>query len=88
MAKHRKTRQMTLEMARDALAEFGMVIKKADDEYRVNFKNGSEDTAYYTDNIADAVMTGYAMSKKERCGDCGAIGERIGHQTCQYPQDY
>lgn len=23
----------------------------------------------------------------DRCPDCGEVGERKGHQTCQYPQD-
>lgn len=23
-----------------------------------------------------------------RCSDCGEVGERTGHQTCQYPQDH
>lgn len=26
--------------------------------------------------------------KGERCDDCGAIGERTGHQACQYPKDH
>ena len=27
-------------------------------------------------------------TRPERCADCGAEGERTGHQTCQYPQDH
>lgn len=24
---------------------------------------------------------------QERCADCGRVGERTGHQDCQYPQN-
>lgn len=36
---------------------------KDTDEYRVNFTGGREATAYYTDDIADALATGLAMAK-------------------------
>lgn len=32
-------------------------------EYRVNFINGKEATAYYTDDLMDAAQSGYAMSQ-------------------------
>lgn len=28
-----------------------------------------------------------ASLRSPRCADCGEIGERTGHMTCQYPQD-
>ena len=31
--------------------------------YRVNFRDGSETTAYYTDNLEDAVKTAVEMSR-------------------------
>ena len=40
--------------------------KKADGEYRVNFRGGREDTAYYTNTLADAFETGRTMAKEGR----------------------
>lgn len=53
----------TLEQARAQLAPLGVVLTKSDGEYRVNFKGGAEATAYYTDDLNDAVGTGKAMAK-------------------------
>lgn len=52
---------MTLATAKQFLSTMGMKITKSNDEYRVNFKNGNEATAYYTDDLDDAVNTGIAM---------------------------
>lgn len=52
----------TLAQAKDALRPFGMSITKRDDEYRVNYINGAEATAYYTNDIEDAVRTGRTMA--------------------------
>jgi len=38
-----------------------MSLRKRDGEYRVNFRGESESTAYYTNDIQDAVNTGVAM---------------------------
>lgn len=40
-------------------------------EFRVNYKGGDEETAYYTDDITDAVQTGLAMAEEP-----GIIGGR------------
>lgn len=34
------------------------------DEYRVNFRNGAEATAYYTNDLEDAVKTGLHMAEE------------------------
>ena len=34
------------------------------EEFRINFKRGKEDTAYYTNDAEDAIMTGKAMMKE------------------------
>lgn len=52
---------MTLATAKKFLSTLNIKITKSDDEYRVNFKNGNEATAYYTDDLDDAVNTGIAM---------------------------
>lgn len=52
----------TLKEAQKTLKAVGMSISKKDSEYRVNYKGGKESTAYYTDDLSDAVATGKAMS--------------------------
>lgn len=55
---------MTLHEAKQRLTQCGCVIKKTGfgNEYRVNMKGGKEETAYYTDDIEDAVATGERMT--------------------------
>lgn len=50
------------------LASLGVSIRFNRDygEYRVNLHGGSEDTAYYTDDLEDAYLTGIFMSKSLR----------------------
>lgn len=55
---------MTLAQAKAKLRQIGVVLKKVDDEYIVNFKGGREATAYYTSDLDDAVSTGEAMVAK------------------------
>lgn len=55
---------MTVNEAMAKLASAGMVIKNQDGEYRVNFKHGFEATAYYTDDLTDAVGTGLDMARR------------------------
>ena len=56
---HKKFKEVEQE-----LREMGMTITRLanTDEYRVNYKHGREATAYYTDDLMDAALTGYAMS--------------------------
>jgi len=56
-------KSFTLKEAREILTPLGVVITTQDGEYRVNFKGGKEDTAYYTNDISDAVGTGKKMKK-------------------------
>lgn len=59
-----KTANYTVKTAIKALQQHGVVLKTTEyGEYRVNFKGGSEDTAYYTDDLDDAVATGLHMAK-------------------------
>ena len=53
---------MTIKNAQKILAEIGVSLRKTDcGEFRVNFKGGREDSAYYTNCIHDAIETGKAM---------------------------
>jgi hypothetical protein len=46
------------------LAKYGMTIRKnMDGEYRVNFRDGKEATAYYTNDLQDAIYTAIHMAK-------------------------
>lgn len=41
----------------------GMTITRRDGEYRVNFREGREATAYYTNDMEDAFATGVTMAQ-------------------------
>jgi hypothetical protein len=54
--------KLTQKTVRAALSRVGISFRKTDcGEYRVNFRNGREETAYYTDDLSDALNTGIAM---------------------------
>jgi hypothetical protein len=57
-------KELTLQRAKEELSPLGISIKKHEGEYCVNFKGGKEETAYYTDDLGDAVGTGKQMAKK------------------------
>ncbi len=54
---------MTFETVRDGLKDHGIAIKRTQDgEFRVNYRGGIEATAYYTDDLRDAWLTGLTMA--------------------------
>lgn len=57
---------MTRKEAETILRDQGMVITVSADgnEYRVNYPRGKEATAYYTNDLDDAVSTGVAMAQE------------------------
>lgn len=57
-------KRRTLASARAELRAARMTLTKRDGEYRVNFTNGDEATAYYTSDIDDAVETGFQMNAR------------------------
>ena len=59
---HRYLKGPTVADAKRILRERGISVNKRDGEYRVNFLGGEEATAYYTDDIEDAIRTGLAMA--------------------------
>lgn len=52
---------MTLKEAKTLLRNYRLTITRKDGEFRVNLSNGREGTAYYTNDLDDAVMTALAM---------------------------
>ena len=59
-------RRTTEAQAREHLTDLGMSLRKKGGEYRVNFQGGAEGTAYYTDDLGDAIATGEAMALQRR----------------------
>jgi hypothetical protein len=57
---------MKFKEVKDALKKIGMTItyKSEYSEYRVNFISGKEETAYYTNDLDDAYLTGQDMAKR------------------------
>jgi hypothetical protein len=52
---------MTLAEARRILSSRGIVLRHQEGEFRVNYVRGREETAYYTNDLDDAVRTGLVM---------------------------
>src|SRR5262249_59356985 len=49
---------MTLQQAKSIARHLGLTLRNVrSGDYRVNFRDGNETTAYYTDNLEDAVNT-------------------------------
>jgi len=56
---------MTLQQAKSIARHLGLTLRKVrSGDYRVNFRDGNETTAYYTDNLEDAVNTAVEMARK------------------------
>ena len=65
---------MTLQEAKSIARHLGLTLRKVcSGDYRVNFRDGNETTAYYTTNLEDAVKTLVAMARKRVfSSDCRA----------------
>ena len=51
--------------AKSIARHLGLTLRKVrPGEYRVNFRDGNETTAYYTDNLEDAVNTAVEMARR------------------------
>jgi hypothetical protein len=56
---------MTLQEAKSIARHLGLTLRlQRSGDYRVNFRDGNETTAYYTDNLEDAVNTAVEMARK------------------------
>ena len=55
---------MTLQEAKSIARHLGLTLRQVrSGKYRVNFRDGNETTAYYTDNLEDAVKTAVEMAR-------------------------
>jgi hypothetical protein len=58
---------MTLQEAKSIARHVGLTLRSVrSGDYRVNFRDGNETTAYYTDNLENAVKSAVEMAR-ERC---------------------
>jgi hypothetical protein len=71
---------MTLQKAKSIARHLGLTLRQlCSGYYRVNFRDGNETTAYYTDNLEDAANTAVEMDRKRTfSNDCGADRTRAG----------
>ena len=65
---------MTLQEAKSIARHLGLTLRQVrSGDYRVNFRDGNETTAYYTDNLEDVVTTAVEMARtrgvERRTGD-------------------
>lgn len=56
--------RLTLKHAMALVRQHGFTLRNTGDDYRVNVRGGSEATAYYTDDLQDAVDTAAAMARE------------------------
>lgn len=68
MASESPSGKLTLAQAKAELRPLGLILTHHDGEYRVNFRRGNEESAYYTPDLDDAVATGKDMAKR-RAGE-------------------
>ena len=56
---------MTLQEAKSIARHLGLALRKVrSGDYRVNFRDGNETTAYHTNGLEDAVNTVVEMARK------------------------
>ena len=56
---------MTLQQAKSVARHLRFTLRQLrSGKYRVNFRDGNEATAYYTDKLEDAVNTAIEMARK------------------------
>jgi len=56
---------ITLQEAKSIARHLGLTLRQLrSGNYRVNFRDGNETTAYYTDNLEDAVNAAIEMTRR------------------------
>ena len=56
---------MTLQEAKSIALHLGLTLRKVrSGDYRVNFADADDSTAYYTDNLEDAINAAVEMARK------------------------
>jgi hypothetical protein len=76
---------MTLQEAKSIARHLGLTLRQVrSGAYRVNFRDGNETTAYYTDSLEDAVKTVVEMARTR--GVVQAVDETVatGRDACSH----
>jgi hypothetical protein len=56
---------MTLRKAKSIARHLGLTLRQVcSGDYRVNFRDGNETTAYYTDSLEDAINTAVGTARR------------------------
>jgi hypothetical protein len=62
---------MMLQQAKSIARHLGLTLRQVrSGDYRVNFRDGNETTAYYTDSLEDAVNAVVEMARKRGQSPC------------------
>jgi hypothetical protein len=73
---------MTLQKAKSIARHLGLTLREVcSGDYRVNFRDGTEVTAYYTDNLEDAVNTAVEMARKRELQALQAAADPVALAT-------
>jgi hypothetical protein len=68
---------MTLQKAKSIARRLGLTLREVcSGDYRVNFRDGNETTAYYTDNLENAVNIAVEMARKPCVEQSEAVRQR------------
>ena len=69
---------MTLQKAKSIARHLGLTLRQVrSGAYRVNFRDGNETTAYYTDSLEDAVNSAVEMARKRALDTTGPNQETM-----------
>ena len=70
---------MTHQEAKSIARHLGLILRKVrSGDYRVNFRDGNETTAYYTDSLEDAVNTAVEMARNRELSATRRMLRRAG----------
>lgn len=78
---------LTIRTVADELRRLGMAFQSAPGEYRVNYRGGSDATAYFTEDLADALATGRQMAERAPpppLPPIGPVGRRNTRRAVMY----
>ena len=69
---------MTLQQAKSVARHLRFTLRRLrSGKYRVNFRDGNESTAYYTDKLEDAVNAAIEMAHKRPSGTTWSTANRL-----------
>src|SRR5262249_42235857 len=74
---------MTLQEAKSIARHLGLTLRQVrSGDYRVNFRDGNETTAFYTNDLEDAVNTAVEMVRKRELLAWPTPAPRCGQSSC------